>query len=60
MTVGLLIVVSAVGGDEEAGAEAGSGDPPQAVKDTLSANADIGGTTARSDAIRGEPRVAPF
>jgi hypothetical protein len=60
MTVGLSIVVSGVGGDEEVGAEAGPDDPPQAVRHTLSANADIGGTTARSDAIRVEPSVAPF
>lgn len=57
MTVGMLIVVASGGGDEEAGAEAGPDDPPQAVRHTLSANADIGGAAARSDAIRVEPRV---
>jgi hypothetical protein len=60
MTIGLLIVVSGVGGDEEAVAEAGPDDPPQAVRHTLSAHADIGGTTARSNAIRVEPRAALF
>jgi hypothetical protein len=60
MTVGLSIVVVSVGGDEEAGAEAGPDDPPQAVRHILSANADIGGATARSDAIRVEPRAALF
>ena len=59
MTVGLSIV-SGVGGDEEAGAEAGPDDPPQAARHTLSANADIVGTTTRSDAFRVELRVAPF
>ena len=60
MTVGLLIVVAGVGGDEEAGADAAPDDPPQAVRHTLSANADMGGATARSNAIRVEPRIALF